>query len=94
MIEADLYEKLIDLFRETGQAHHQAFIETDGDDPEWPAWYADHLHERLAGLLNAGFTRSELIYLIVKADREQAQEAPGADWAAYYAAFFEERYAG
>lgn len=93
MTEPDLYEKLIDLFRETGEAHHRAFAETDGDDPEWPSWYADYLHEKLADLLNAGFTKSELTYLFVKADREQALEAPGADWAAYYAVFFEERYA-
>lgn len=93
MTEPDLTEKLIALFRETGHAHHQAFIETDGDDPEWPTWYADYLHEALSGLLGATFSKSELIYLIVKADREQALEAPGADWATYYAAFFEERYA-
>jgi len=92
MAEPDLYEKLIDLFRETGQAHHRAFIETDGDDPEWPMWYANHLHEPLSALLDAGFSKSELIYLIVKADREQALEAPGSDWTTYYATFFELRY--
>ena len=92
MTEPDLYAKLIALFRETGEAHHRAFIETDGDDPEWPTWYADHLHEALSALLNATFTKSELIYLIVRAEREQALEAPGSDWTTYYAAFFEERY--
>lgn len=93
MTEPNLYEKLIDLFRKTGEAHHQAFVETDGDDPEWPTWYAEYLHEALSSLLNASFTKSQLIYLIVKADREQAQEAPGSDWATFYASFFELRYA-
>ena len=92
MTDTTLYEKLIDLFQETGQAHHQAFSETDGHDPEWPSWYADHLHSELARLLNATFSKSELIYLIVKADREQALEAPGSGSPTYYAAFFEDRY--
>jgi hypothetical protein len=30
----DLHRQLDDLFRETGGAHHQAVIETDGVDPE------------------------------------------------------------
>jgi hypothetical protein len=28
--------QLEDLFHEVGEAHHQAYIETDGADPEWP----------------------------------------------------------
>jgi hypothetical protein len=46
MTETDLAGQLEELFRETGEAHHQAYIETDGADPEWPLWYADYLRER------------------------------------------------
>jgi hypothetical protein len=92
MAETDLAQQLEELFRETGEAHHQAYIETDGADPEWPLWYADHLRERLAALLDASFTRSELVYLLILAAYEQPLEAPGADWARYYARFFIERY--
>ena len=48
MTEEDLARQLEELFREVGEAHHQAYIETDGDDPEWPLWYADYLRDKLA----------------------------------------------
>jgi hypothetical protein len=87
-----LTQRLAALFRETGRAHHQAFIQTAGEDPEWPLWYADYLQEKLGKLLSAKFTKSELIYLLVTAAGEQTLNAPGADWAQYYARFFTRRY--
>ena len=55
-------------------------------------WYADYLMVDLGKMLNATFTRSELIYLLILVEKKRALEAPGADWAAYYARFFAERY--
>jgi hypothetical protein len=92
MAGTDLAQQLEKLFRETGEAHHQAYIETDGADPEWPLWYADHLRERLGALLDANFTRSELVYLLIWLANEQPLNAPGANWARYYARFFITRY--
>lgn len=80
------------MFREAGEAHHQAYLETDGADPDWPIWYADHLHGRISTLLNARFTRSELVYLLISLDRELQRDAPGADWADFYARRLLERY--
>lgn len=88
MEEMDLPRRLEGLFREVGEAHHQAYIETDGADPEWPLWYAEYLQERLAPLLDASFTRSELVYLLLRVANEQPLNAPGANWARYYAKFF------
>lgn len=88
----DRLNELIQLFQEVGSAHHQAFIDSAGADPEWPLWYAGYLHEHLCQLLESNFTKSELVYLIVMAAKEQATRAPGADWARYYAKFFLERY--
>ena len=88
MAAMDLTGQLEGLFREVGEAHHQAFIETDGADPEWPLWYAEYLQERLAPLLDASFTRSELVYLLLRVANEQPLNAPGANWARYYAKFF------
>ena len=28
--------RLAELFKQTGEAHHEAFLDTDGEDPEWP----------------------------------------------------------
>lgn len=93
MTEQDLGQRLEGLFHEVGEAHHQAYIETDGADPEWPLWYADYLRDRLAPLLDASFTRSELVYLLVMVANEQPLAAPGANWARYYAKFFIRLYA-
>ncbi len=86
-------EDIAALFREAGDAHHKAYSETDGFDPDWPIWYADYLGERLRALLNASFSRSELVYLLVVLDRDLKANAPGADWAAYYARWLLGRYA-
>jgi hypothetical protein len=92
MENKELAQQLIDLFQAAFDAHKQAYIETNGLDPEWPLWYADYLRVSLAKLLKAQFTKSDLVYLIVLADKEQRLCAPGADWTRYYARFFLERY--
>jgi hypothetical protein len=84
----DTAHQLEELFHGVGEAHHQAYIETDGADPEWPLWYADYLRERLGELLDASFTKSELVHLLVLVAAEQPLRAPGANWARYYAKFF------
>ena len=88
MTGMDLGRQLEELFREVGEAHHEAYIETNGADPEWPLWYADYLRDRLAPLLDSSFTRSELVYLLVLVAHEQPLAAPGANWARYYARKF------
>jgi hypothetical protein len=88
----DRASRLADLLRETQDAHHQAYSHTGGEDPEWPIWYADYLHQRLAPLFDTPFTRSELVYLLVAAEREHAAHDPTADWPAFYAAFFLSRH--
>src|SRR5918999_5326174 len=85
--EANLNQQLQELFREVSEAHHQAYIETDGVDPEWPLWYAEHLRERLGALLDASFTKSELVYMLILVANEQPLRAPGANWSRYYAKF-------
>ncbi len=92
MSDSDLLQQLADLFMETGQAHHQAFIEVDGNDPDWPLWYSDHLREPLGEHLGAKFTKSELVYLLVLADKEHNLQAPGSPWPHYYSRFFIDRY--
>lgn len=73
------------LMKETGEAHHEAYIETDGYHPDWPLWYAEQMLEPLNALLNASMTRSELVYLLIKLDIDRRTEAPGAEWTTYNA---------
>jgi hypothetical protein len=88
----DLTDQLTALFQETGRAHHQAYIATDGRDEEWPMWYADYLGERLSDLLGVNFTKSEVVYLMVLLNRDQTEKAPREDWTQYYARYFAQRY--
>lgn len=92
MSGTDKRQQLEALFYQVGSAHHQAFIETDGADADWPIWYAEFMRDRLAELLDARFTTSELVYLLVGLDREVQRVAPGAKWQSYYARVLLERY--
>ncbi|MGQ0549010.1 MAG: hypothetical protein ACT4PY_05000 [Armatimonadota bacterium] len=87
-----LVPQLAGLFRETGEAHHQAYRHTNGHDPEWPLWYAGRLQDDLAGLTGNPVWKSELVDFLVLANKAQPTEAPGADWADFYARFFVKRY--
>ena len=78
-------EQIAKLLDETQHAHHQAYLATDGVDPDWPLWYADYLQDKLPPLLEADLTRSELTYLIVYLSKLQQLEAPGGRWSRYYA---------
>jgi glutaredoxin len=81
-------QKLAQLFRETGEAHHQAFLDTAGDDPEWPLWYAEHLHDRLGSFLAAPITRSRLVFCLIGADDEHSATESEIPWPEYYARRF------
>lgn len=79
------------VLRRTAPAHHQAFLATDGRDPDWPLWYAEHTLEELRRLLDPDLTLSEATYLFVAADRrhraEEGEEGE-EEWATFYARVF------
>ena len=93
MTQPQLHSQLSNLFKDAGRAHHAAFIDTDGEDPEWPLWYADHLRKPLGEALDTSFYKSQLIYCLMNADFEHAARAPDTDWADFYASEFIEHYA-
>jgi NAD(P)H-hydrate epimerase len=84
---------LAELFRETGKAHHQAYIETDGAHADWAIWYADYLHEKLPTILGATLNKSDIIYLLMHFSYEHKVHAPNLEWAQYYARALVLRYA-
>lgn len=85
-------DELANLLSETAEAHHKAFAATEGEDPDWPIWYADYLLDKMRQMLKAKFTKSELIYLLVLADKENGSIAPGAYWPRFYANLIISRY--
>jgi hypothetical protein len=70
-----------------------AYATTDGVDPGWSIWYSGRLLEQgIEQRLDANLLKSDLIYLLVLADKQQNMEAPGGRWERYYAEFCLSRY--
>jgi hypothetical protein len=93
MNDEELRAKLAALLHQTSEDHHVAYKATDGVDADWSIWYAGHLLENgFDKLLGATILKSDLIYLLVSADKEIQARAPGGRWERYYADFFIERY--
>jgi len=86
-------QQLVDSLVETGKAHHHAFEATNGEDADWPIWYADHLQAPLARLFDPSLTRSQLVYCLMDAEFERVARADDAEWAPYYAEHLLERFA-
>ena len=80
-------EEIADLLHEAAETHHVVYRIVDGDDPDWASWYADWLLNlsELADLLGAKPVRSELVYLLVRLDKEYAATQPGERWEDVYA---------
>ncbi len=83
-------ELLATLLEKTGHAHHQAFIETDGVDPEWALWYAAALEKPLSDLFHKTFTQSRIVYELVRL--EETADVSNAFWPQVYAGDLVEKY--
>ena len=84
-MNVELRDQIVEILVETGNAHHEAFAATDGADPDWPVWYAEHAKDGFARLFGDDFTVSRLIFCLMKADYEHKMRAPESDWANFYA---------
>ncbi len=88
----ELEKNLEELLAETGPAHHQAFIATNGEDPNWAEWYAEYLRMRLNTMLDTGLSVSELAALLTEAEAERSKHSPDAEWPRFYAEYLLERF--
>jgi hypothetical protein len=66
----------------------------DGEDPDWPSWYADWLLNlsELPDILGTTPVRSELVWLLVELDKDYARTSPATSWPAWYAMQMIERF--
>ncbi len=83
---------MTELFQASGKAHGQAFAASNGQDSEWPLWYAEYLQTPLSRITAYRLTRSELVYCLMSIEFERKATASTVDWPAYYAGHFVERY--
>jgi hypothetical protein len=88
----DLIDGLTSLFDETGKAHHQAYVRTDGEDPRWTEWYAHYAHDRIEALLDVVIPESDLSRLLEDVEAGRKRSAPESKWPRYYAEFFVDRF--
>jgi hypothetical protein len=78
-------DHLADLLKRTGDAHHAAYKATDGTDPEWAGRYAGYLQTLIGEGLGRPITRSEIVYLLCKAQKDQDSSGSTEPWTDYYA---------
>ena len=88
MSDPSVSEQIRALLHEVSETHHQVFRITDGADDDWASWYGDWLTKlsELPSLVAAPLVRSELVYLLVKSDKEYTDTQPAGTWEEYYAA--------
>lgn len=87
MTEDSKTQRLAELLVQAGQKHHEAFRATDGDDPEWPLWYAGYLKDRITEILGTTPTRSRLVQCLLNAEEEHISSGDGRPWSEFYARF-------
>jgi hypothetical protein len=84
----DTTATIAELLHEAGETHHQVYRIVDGADDDWASWYTDWLINlsELPDLLGTNPVRSELVYMLVRLDKEFTADSPGVKWEDYYAA--------
>jgi hypothetical protein len=84
----DQVDRLAAILREAADTHHQVYRIVDGEDPDWATWYADWLVSlsKLPEVVGMTPVRSELVYLLVRSDKENTAEHPDEPWDSFYAA--------
>jgi hypothetical protein len=86
VVVSDIQEQIARLLHDASETHHHVYRITDGVDSDWASWYTDwliHLSE-LPKLLGTTPVRSELIYMLVKLDKEFTRGAQKGGWEGYY----------
>ena len=90
-MNTELRDAIAAILVATGRAHHEAFAASNGDDPDWAIWYAEYARDKLAEQTGMDFTRSQLVYCLIRADIEHQARSPDSDWADFYATEMVER---
>ncbi|TML99540.1 MAG: hypothetical protein E6G10_18770 [Actinobacteria bacterium] len=77
-----------ELLHEAAETHHRVYRIVDGADDDWASWYADWLIKlsELPSLLGTTPVRSELVYMLVRLDKEYGEAQPAERWEDFYAA--------
>lgn len=88
---ANLRQQIASLLRDAEPVHQAELASSNGIDPEWPLWYANHLVERFRPLLGEDLTRCQLVSCLMAADAEHHAMGQGKPWPEFYAAHLIDR---
>jgi len=78
-----------ELLGQVGPAHHRAFSATDGEDADWPTWYAAWLLERLPEQARK-VDETRLAGLLATAAEKHKSSGSVEAWPGFYARFITE----
>ena len=75
------------LLHQAAETHHQVFAITDGEDPDWASWYANHLLRltHFPAMVDKPAVRSELVWKLVDLDKAYVVQKPSEAWERWYA---------
>jgi hypothetical protein len=76
-----------ELLHRAAETHHVVYGIVDGADDDWASWYGDWLVRlsELPRVLGTTPVRSELVYLLVRLDKEYVEQKPADGWESFYA---------
>jgi hypothetical protein len=79
--------RVSEILHEAAETHHVVYRIVDGADDDWASWYGDWLVRlsELPQVLGVTPVRSEVIYLLVRLDKEYVERKPEEAWESYYA---------
>lgn len=87
----EVVDRLARVLAAAGPAHHAAYIATDGEDPEWPQWYAEHLADDVRDAMGRpDLTISRLVWALVDSADAHAAARSDIPWHRFYAERFVE----
>jgi hypothetical protein len=87
---------IADVLHEVSELHGNVYRITNMEDADWASWYGNWLAtlSELPQLLGRDeLVRSEVVYVLVAADRDYTEQRREEPWEQYYASRFEEHFA-
>lgn len=78
-------DRLVGLIKSTAKAHHLAFEDVNGEDADWPQWYAASMHADFERLIGRKVGVDGVADLLERFDELHAEEAPDEPWSHFYA---------
>lgn len=78
---------LAELLERASIRHHEAFAATNGDDPDWPLWYATYLEDGIAEILGGAPARSRIVQCLLNAKEEHLSSGSDRPWPEFYATY-------